>query len=222
MTTFFKASTDEKDVKPSTSAYINQSGFYPVTILAPLVSVSKNGSTSIDFYLDHEGQKQTIYGNLRITNNDGKPNTIGAKLFNQLLVIAGVDEVSEPVDMELPIGKKETDKTASVLEDLMDIDVLMRIQLSYSVYQGKIQESRNIRSFFRAEDTASAEEVLSGDDVGKGYERDAKYADNVTYEDGLTAESVAAWVAAGRTGGAGASADTAKKAPSFGARRFGK
>jgi hypothetical protein len=219
---FFKASTKEEDVKASSSAYINQSGFYPVTILAPIVSVSKNGSTSVDLFVEHNGQKQVIYGNLRITNNDGAPNVIGSKLFNQLLVIAGLDDVSEPVEMELPIGKKEADKTVAVLEDLMDVEVLMRVQLGYGSYQGKIQERRTIRSFFRAEDAASAEEVISGEDVGKGYERDAKYADNVTYEDGLTAESIATWISNGREGTAGAATGTTAKAPSFGARRFGK
>jgi len=214
---FFTVSTKEEDVKASSSAHINHSGMYEVTILAAIVNVSTNGSTSIDFYVDNQGQKQVIYGNLRITNNDGSPNKIGSKLFNQLLVVAGLEEVSEPVEMELPIGKKEAPKTVAVLEDLMDIDVIMRVQMSYSVWNGNIQERRNIRSFFR-DDKASAEEVLSGEGIGKGYERDEKYANNVTYENDLNAEAIAAWIAGGREGTV-----TAKKAPSFGGkRRFGK
>ena len=218
---FFKASTKEEDVKASTSSYISTSGIYPVTILAPVVSVSKNGSTSVDFFVDYEGQKQIIYGDLRLTNNDGSDNKIGSKLFNQLLVVAGLDDVSDPVEMNLPIGKKGADKPASVLEDLMDVDVLMRVQLSYSVWKDEIQERRIIRSFFRGEDSASADEVVSGENVGSALEKDKKYEDNITYTDGLTAANVTQWIAENRSGNGGLSGETTK-APNFGKRRFSK
>lgn len=218
---FFKAKTNAEDVKESSSSYITASGMYPVTILAPFVSVSSNGSTSVDFYLEHEGQKQVIYGNLRISNNDGSENKIGSRLFNQLLVVVGLDDVADPVDMELPIGKKEADKVVAVLEDLMDVDVLMRVQVEYSLWNDEIRENRTIRSFFR-EDKASAAEVVSGENVGDGYERDMKYANNVTYNDGLTAENIAQWVSDDRTGNGGAEGSTPTKAPSFKSKRFSK
>lgn len=216
---FFKTSTNVEDVKASNSAYITTSGFYPVTILAPIVNVSDKGSTSVDFYVEHEGQKQVIYGGVRITNNNGEPNKIGSKLFNQLLVIAGVDEVAEPIEVQLPVGKQEAMKTVSVLEELADMDVIMRIQLEYGMYNGNITEKKNIRAFFR-DDKASAEEVLSGEDIGTGYERDAKYANNITYNDEVTPEQVQAWIAGGRNKGAGAAPKA--KAPSFGSRKFGE
>jgi hypothetical protein len=218
---FASASKKAEDVKQGGSNHITSSGFYPITILAPVVNVSKGGSTTVDLYLDHNGQKQIIYGNLRITNNDGSRNDIGAKIFNQLLIISGVDEVADPVETELPIGKKEALKTVAVLEDLCDIDAVMRVQMEYSTYNGQIQEKKVIKAFFRASDNATAEEIVNESDVGAGYAREQKYADNVTYKDGLTPEAVQDWIKGGRKGG-GASAAPAKKAPSFGnKKRFG-
>lgn len=223
---FFKSSKKAEDVKQGGSNHITASGVYPVTILAPIVSVSKNGSTSIDMYVDHKGQKQVIYGNLRITNNDDSENKIGSKIFNQLLIIAGKDEVSEPIEVELPIGKKEALKEAAILEDLTDIPVLMRIQMEYSVYNGKVQEKKVIKAFFRESDKASAEEIVNETNIGESFEREMKYVDNVTYKDDLTPESIQAWIAGGRQDGlpagssAGSSSEPAKK-PAFGKRRFG-
>jgi hypothetical protein len=216
---FASASRKAEDVKQGGSNHITSSGVYPVTILAPVVSVSKGGSTTVDLYVDHNGQKQIIYGNLRITNNDGSPNKIGAKIFNQLLIIADVDEVADPVEAELPIGKKEATKMVTILEDLCDIDVLLRIQMEYSVYNGNIQEKKVIKAFFRASDKATAEEIVNESDVGAGYERELKYVDNVTYKDGLTPEAIQDWIKSGRKGGE----TTTTKKPSFGSkRRFGE
>jgi len=226
MSSFFKSSKKAEDVKQGGgSNYINASGMYPVTIIAPIVSVSKGGSTSIDMYVDHKDQKQVIYGNLRITNNDGSENKIGSKIFNQLLIIAGMDEVSEPIEAELPIGKKEAMKEAAVLEDLADIPILMRVQMEYSVYKGKIQEKKVIKGFFRESDNASAEEIVNESEAGLAMEKDMKYVNNVTYKDDLTPETVQAWIAGGRkdelpAGASAGSSEPAKK-PAFGKRRFG-
>jgi hypothetical protein len=219
---FAKSSRKAEDVKQGGSNHITKSGFYPVTILAPVVSVSKGGSTTVDLYLDHAGQKQIIYGNLRITNNDGSPNKIGAKIFNQLLIIAGVDDVADPIEADLPIGKKEALKTVAILEDLCDIDAVLRVQMEYSEYKGQIQEKKVIKAFFRAGDNATAEEIVNETEAGAGYEREQKYADNITFKDGLTPEAVEAWIKSGRKeGGATTGASTTKKAPSFGKKRFG-
>lgn len=221
---FFKASKDKEDLKQGgNSAYINGSGMYPVTILAAIASASSGGSTSVDFYVDHEGQKQVVYGNVRLTNNDGSPNAIGSKIFNQLVIIAGLDSVADPVEYELPIGKKEAMKTVSVLEDLNDIPVLMRVQLEYTKYKGNIQEKKIIKAFFR-DDMASAEEIVNESEVGVQYEKEMKYVDNITYKDDLTAEDIKAWIDGGRQEGtAGSSGGTAKPArPTFGNRRAGQ
>jgi len=223
---FFKSSKKAEDVKQGGSNHITSSGLYPVVILAPIVSVSKNGSTSIDMYVDHKGQKQVIYGNLRITNNDESENKIGSKIFNQLLIISGKDEITDPIEAELPIGKKEAMKEVAVLEDLADVPVLMRVQMEYSVYKGNIQEKKVIKGFFRESDNASAEEIVNESEVGLAFEKEMKYVDNVTYKDDLTPETIQSWIAGGRKEGlpsgssAGSSSEPAKK-PAFGKRRFG-
>lgn len=223
---FFKTSKSKEDVKQSGgSGHITASGCYPVTIIAPFVSVSQNGSQSIDLFLEHAGKQQVLYGNMRITNNDGSENKIGAKAFNQLAIIADVEEISEPVDAELPIGKAGAMEDASVLVDLSDIDVILRVQMEYSVYNNNIQEKKVIRGFFRAEDNASAEEIVNGENFGAQFEREKAFFDNVTYKDNLDEETVTAWIAAGRpknTAGK-SSASTAAKKPSFGKKKsFGK
>jgi hypothetical protein len=223
---FFKSSKKAEDVKQGGSNHITSSGLYPVVILAPIVSVSKNGSTSIDMYVDHKGQKQVIYGNLRITNNDESENKIGSKIFNQLLIISGKDEITDPIEAELPIGKKEAMKEVAVLEDLADVPVLMRVQMEYSVYKGNIQEKKVIKGFFRESDKASAEEIVNESEVGLAFEKEMKYVDNVTYKDDLTPETIQSWIAGGRKEGlpsgssASSSSEPAKK-PAFGKRRFG-
>ena len=69
---FYKASKKAEDVQQGGgSNYINKSGIYPVSILASFVSTGQNGAQSIDLFVDHKDQKQVVYGNLRITNNDG-------------------------------------------------------------------------------------------------------------------------------------------------------
>lgn len=219
---FAKASKKKEDVKQGGSNHITGSGVFPVTILAPVVGVSKNGSTTVDLYLDHQGQKQIIYGSLRVTNNDGTPNKIGAKVFNQLMIIAGLDEVADPVEVELPIGKNSAMKTVTALEDLAETEVLMRIQMEYSIYNGAMQEKKVIKAFFRTSDKATAEEIVNDKDFGDGYERELKYVNNVTYKNDVTPEQVTAWIASGRkeTGSSSSSSSTTK-APAFGKKRFG-
>ena len=227
---FFKAKTDKKALEQNTgSNYLNASGCFPVNIIAPFASTSAKGSTSVDMFIDHKDQKQVIYGNLRVTNNDGNENTIGAKTFNQLLIIAGVEEIGEPTEGELPIGKSGADSDVAVLEELCDIDVILRIQMEYGAYMGNITEKKVIRGFFRAEDNASAEEIVNGDEsqFGVQFAKEEKYFANVTYKDGMDAELIEAWVALKRPKGtakAGGSAGaSAAKKPSFGQKKgFGK
>ncbi len=222
---FAKASKKSEDVKQGGSNHITGSGVYPVMILAPVVSVSKGGSQSVDMYVDHQGQKQIVYGNLRITNNDGSPNKIGAKIFNQLLIIADIDDVADPVTEELPIGKKEAMKKVDILASLCDLDVWMRIQMEYSVYNGNIQEKKIIKAFFRGSDKATAEEIVNEDTPGAGYERELKYVGNITFKDDLDEATIQQWIKDKRpegTGGGDSGSSKPSKAPSFGSRRFGK
>ena len=222
---FAKSSRKAEDVKQSGGAYINGSGIFPINLIAPFVSVSNGGSESVDLFVEHSKQKQVIYGSLRVTNNDGTPNTIGAKVFNQLLIIAGLDDCADPIEADLGIGKKGAMKPCAVLEDLADIDVLMRIQMEYSAYNGNLQEKKVIKGFYRASDMATAEEIVNEADIGKGYEADQKYVGNITYKEGVTPEQITAWIAAKRPDGtadAGSSAGTASgKAdkPAFGNKK---
>ena len=81
---FAKKSVNKEDLKQSASAYITQSGIYPVTVLAAFVDEGDQGSQVVNLFVEHEGQEQVIYGNMRVTNNGGAENAIGMKLFNQL------------------------------------------------------------------------------------------------------------------------------------------
>jgi hypothetical protein len=219
---FATASKKKEDVKQGGSNHITGSGVYPITILAPVVSVSKGGSQSVDLYVEHLGQKQIVYGNLRITNNDGSPNKIGAKIFNQLLIIAGIDDVADPVSEELPIGKKEAMKEVDILEDLCDLEVLMRVQMEYSKYNGNIQEKKIIKAFFRGSDKATAEEIVNEESPGAGYERELKYVNNITFKDDLDEATITQWISDKRPEGTAGGSGKTEKAPSFGNKRFGK
>lgn len=223
---FATASKKKEDVEQSSGGkYINRSGIFPVHIIAPFVSVSNGGSEVVEFYVEHQGQKQPVYGNLRVTNNDESVNKIGAKVFNQLMVIAGVEECSDPVEAELPIGKKGAMKDCSVLEDLSDIDVLMRVQMEYSVWNGSIQEKKVIKGFYRAEDNATAEEIVNEVTPGEGFEKDQKYVNNVTYKDDLTPEQVDQWIKDKRpkgTADSGTASESKGKTVAFGKKRFPK
>ena len=220
---FFTATKKKEDLAQSSgSSYLNKSGCYPVNIIAPFASVSRGGSTSVDLFLDHAGQKQVLYGNMRVTNTNGEANAIGSKVFNQLLIITDVEEVGDPVDAELPIGKKGAPTDVGVLEELTDFDVILRMQMEYSVYNGSIQEKKVIKGFFRAGDNASAEEIVNGTEAGVQYEKDSKYFDNITYKDDLDADAIATWVAASRpkgTAGSGGGASAPSKPTSFGKRK---
>ena len=225
---FFKAKKSAEDLAQSSgSNYLNASGCYPVNVVAPFVSVGKNGAVTVDLYIDHAGQEQVIYGNMRITNNDDSENEIGSKIFNQLMIIADVEEVGEPTDSELPLGKAGAAKDVGVLEDLADVDVILRMQMEYSTWNGNIQEKKVIKGFYRAEDMASAEEIVNETEPGAQYEKDAKFFENVTYKDGLDPEAIEAWITAkrpkGTAGKSGGASTPAAKKPAFGKKKaFGK
>ena len=222
---FFKAKKSSEDVKEMTGGkYISKSGIYDVNVIVPFVDTNDKGSMTVNFFVNHQDQEQVIYGNLRITNNDGSENKIGASAFNKFLVITDVDDVSEPEEAMLPIGKKGAEKEVAVLSDLSDFDCKIRVQLEYSVYNNDIKEKTIIKNFYRA-DGATAEEIVNGAEPGTQLEKDMAYAENVTYKDSLDESTVAKWIADGRPKGTGSNgtAATATKKPSFGSRpKFGK
>jgi len=225
---FFTASKKKEDIKQGGSSYITKSGIYPISLLAPFASTSDGGSTTVDLFVEHGGQKQVVYGSMRITNNDGSVNKIGNKVFNQLVIVAGVEEVADPISHDLPIGKNGKLEEVAVLEDLAEIDVLMQVQMEYTVYKNNIQEKKVIRGFYRADDKASAEEIVNESGYGTQYEKDEKYFDKVTYKDGLDAAAIARWIADNRpkgdadnyiSGEGGTSSEKSSKAPAFGKKK---
>jgi len=227
----FTARKDAESVKESTggnSAYINKPGIFDVNVIAAFASEGKGGAISVDLFLEKDGQPQPLYGNLRITNNDGSENKIGASTFNKLLVVLDEDEAADPEEAVLPMGKDGADKDAAVIPNLTDFDIKVWVAIEYSVYNGSIGEKKIIRNFYRAADGASAEEIVNEATPGEQYAKDLEYletSDNkgVIYKDDLTKEQVEEWIKAKRPKGTAGStgSSTATKKPSFAKKRFG-
>ena len=109
---------------------------------------------------------------MRLTNNDGSPN-LGQKLFTKLCVVAGAadgGEINDPVSRMIPMGKGGEEVECMVLEDFDNVPVTIRLQMEYSMYEGKIQETKSIRNFFRYEDKATASEIVNNsEEKGKQF-----------------------------------------------------
>jgi len=218
---FFKVSTKAEDVKDSGgSGFINQSGFYPVTLKNVMVNTNEKGARSIDFYLDCKGTLQAMYGAIKLDNNDGSPN-FQADLFNKLCIVCGVEEVSEPVEGSLPIGKEKAEKDVMILEDLDDKEVILRVQMEYSLYNGEVKEKKIIKNVFRSSDNATASEIVNEAEVGAQYEKEQKYKDNITYKNGLTPEDVEAYLAGRGKGEKQSTTKMTTKPVTFGKKKFG-
>ena len=217
---FHKTKNKAEDVKDGgNSKFINKSGIYPVTLIAPFVDENDQQSVVVNLAVNHDGQDQAIYGNMSLSNNGGGDNEIGLELFNKLCVVVGFDgDVSEPVAGELPVGKKGADKELAVLADLADHEIMIRVQQEYSLFQGKIQEKQVLKGFYTAEG-ATAAELVNESEVGVQLEKDRAYENNITYKDGLDAEQIATWISGGRKDGTGGAA---AKDPSFKKKKFGK
>lgn len=223
---FFTVSTNEENVRdytPSNGQYINQSGIYEVIIKAVVVDQTAKGSQYLNLWLEHKGKEQPIYQAIRLTNNDGSAN-FGQQLFTKFCIVAGLGdnaEVSDPTPRMIPMGKGGSDVECMVLEEFTDIPMFMRVQMEYSMYNGNIQETKNIRNFFRYEDKATASEIVNNvEDKGSQYEKEEEYADKVSYKDGLTEEDIVEWK---KNRKAGAKEVDKKPATGFGVKRtFGK
>ena len=221
---FFKVDTNEENIRDYNGdggAYINKSGIYDVILKSVIVDKTQNGSEFLNLWLEHQGQEQPIFQAMRLTNNDGSPN-LGAKLFTKLCVILGAtdgQEIADPVSRMVPIGKGGEEKECMVLEDFDDMPVKIRIQMEYSIYEGKIRQNKVIRNFYRIEDNATASEIINNsEEKGKQYESEKEYADKITYTDGLTEEEVQAWLKERRS----EKKDEEKKPTQTARRSFGK
>lgn len=171
--------------------YITTSGIYDVTIDFASVKVNAFNARSIDFNCKYKGSGVTFYG-LKLDNNDGSENYQRA-VFNHLCIIAGIDNVSEPVTITVPLGKEGKLTDLAVLEDFSGLEVKVWVKYIYSKYNGEIKQKAEIVEFFRASDNASAKEILTGENIGSHYAKSLSKANDITYKDGLTQEDVIAW-----------------------------
>lgn len=223
---FFKVTTNEESVRDYTgngSKWLNKSGVYEIIVKAVIADTTAKGSEYLNLWVEYEGQTQPLFQAMRLTNNDGSRN-LGADLFNKFCIIAGATEgteIGEPVSRMIPMGKGGEEVECMVLEQFDDTPIIIRLQMEYSMYEGKIQQSKVIRNFFRFEDHATASEIVNSADAGKQFEAEQAYADKVSYKDGLTEEDVAEWFKNQRSG---KQEDSNKKpAAGFGQKRtFGK
>ena len=195
---FFTTKRDAQSLQEQTGDFINKSGIYDVIIKFASVNRGDKGSISSDFNCEHKGSETTFYG-LRLTNNDGSDN-FQKPLFNKLLVVLGIDALAEPTPEDHAVGKDRQVKSFAVLTELSDQPIKIRVQYSYSMWQGEIVERREIKNFYRASDGAVASEVESGENIGAQLNKDRAYENNVTYNDGLTEAMVAEWKAAKKAG----------------------
>lgn len=214
---FIKINRDEAVVKESKGggSYLSKSGIYPVTIKFASVSINDHNARSIDFNVDYNGNSSTLYG-LKLDNNDGSENYM-YPIFNNLAIIAGLDDISEPEEQEHAVGKDNETKSFMVLDDFTGLEVLVRVQQEYSKYNNEIKSRLTIKGFYRAEDKANAFEIIKGEGFGTQYGKDLAYAEKITYKDGLTAEEVAAWEAqkSGKAGAVKPAAVTPVKSNAF-------
>jgi len=217
MASFIKINRDEAVVKENKGggSYLSKSGIYPVTIKFASVSVNEHNARSIDFNLDYNGNSSTLYG-LKLDNNDGSENYM-YPIFNNLAIIAGLDDINEPEEQEHAVGKDNEVKSFMVLDDFTGLEVFVRVQQEYSKYNNEIKSRLTIKGFYRADDKANAFEIIKGEGFGTQHGKDLAYAEKITYKDGLTAEEVSTWEAqkSGKSGAVKPASQTPVKSNAF-------
>lgn len=200
--------------------FINKSGVYDVTINYVQVAETKNNALQLNFNVTHKGAEQTIFGPY-LTSKKGEINEITQNLINKLCIIAGFEDGQEieTEAAEFPVGKNKVMTEMDIIPELSGLDVKMRIQMEYSKWDGKIQERKAIKAFYR-EDGATAAEAEAGENIGKRLALDVeKYASNVTYKDGLTEEDVAEWIKDRSKGGSDNKSSASSATPKTTAKR---
>lgn len=172
---------------------MSRSGIYPVTIEHATDNPAASGAANIVFkFVDENNESRTIYGPY-YKNKDGSENEIGAKIYKQLGIIVGMEDGESPNTevQTLEVGYPPKPRDLTVITNFSDQPVYVHLQEVKSIYNGELQEAMDIKAFFRASDSASAEEVVKGSDFGKRMAQiEEKYASNITYRDGLTPEKV--------------------------------
>jgi hypothetical protein len=183
--------------------YISKSGIYDVTILFASVATSKGGAKSINFNIEYNGNKQTIYGPY-VMSKAGAMIEIGAKTINKAFVLAGMEGSIQTTKESFRVGKDNEEQEFDIYEGLSDFECKMRLQEEYSRYNG-ISKKLVIRNFYDI-DGGTAEENIKGTDKGVTLTKDLEYADRISYvdsskgaNDAPTPEEVAEWAEAKKT-----------------------
>ena len=220
---FFKTSNAQEDVKDVVGgAYINSSDMYDVEIVAGFMDKNDKGARVISLLVNHNGTEQPLFAAFRLDNNDGTPN-FESQMFNKFLIVCGVDELDEPQEAYLPIGKNKSDRETLIFPELEGINVTLRIVMEYGMYNGKVQERKKIKGAYNIDTKATASEIVNNAEPGQQYEKDLEYANKTIYKDDLDEETIKNWIDAGRPetldGAKGGSTGNAKPdKPKFGSK----
>ena len=222
----FKRNIDKdtvKDFEGGGGSFLNRSGMYQDVILKRLIyDEAENGGAVVNLFVEYKGEEQVVYGDIRVYNKGGADNKIGQEQINELLIILDIEDLGEPEEEDLPIGKKKAIKTVAVFPAIDDEPISIRILNKYSVWNNNIGEKTTVAKFYQADTNATAYELLQQDEedaivLGTKFGKDLEFAGNVKYEDGLTEGQVGSWIKAKRpkgTAGATTSSGTSRK-PSF-------
>lgn len=196
--TFTVKATEEQVSDKQSNGWISHSGMYNVVIKHAFLSDKENSqSTSIGLVLEYNGQVQTLYGCIRLTNNDGSAN-FSEKVFNKLCVVAGLKDGQEikTKKMSLPIGKQGADKEVEVFTDLDNTPMVLRINIKYSLQDGNIRQDRQVHNCFTlSEPHFSASELLNkvSKEEAKQYQLELDKAEKDVYGKGVNEAMVKAW-----------------------------
>jgi hypothetical protein len=200
--------------------FITGSGVYDVTIKNLILNENPDtGSATVDLFVDYNGQEQIIYGDIRVYNGNGADNAIGQAVINDLMVIADIEELGDLVEEDLPIGKEGAMETVSVYDEARDLDVTMKIVLTYDKYNSNYKEVKAVKKFYRQSDKASAAEIdaveLEGADestLGANYAKWLDSGENISFKNGVTTYDIEKWIKAKRPKGSAGSSAKSKTA----------
>lgn len=212
-----KISASKETISESSgSSFLNKSGIYDITIDFASVAVTKNGAEQVNFNIDYNGNKQTLWGPI-VTTVDGKDVDIGNNLISKLGIVAGLDDSDElAIEAETHTvaakGGKTQELEFDVITTFSDLPCKIHVQTEVSRYNGAISDRLVVKAFFR-EDGASAEEIVNDTEIGKRLTLvEEKYANNITFRDGVTPEEYEQFLA-DRKANASGSATSGKVAP---------
>lgn len=174
------------------SHYITRSGMYDVVLKHVWIDV--NGKSQvISMQIEWEGQENTLFSTIRLTNRDGKPN-FQCGVWQRLCCVCGIKNGQDLVTKKATINVGSKEIEIEELVDFQDLECTLRIAMNYSLYNGKIYQSKQIHNCFRKGDHASASEMMNKDGViGNQYELELEKADKDVYGKGITEAMVKEW-----------------------------